>query len=162
MFPRREDVRLPGGKRLIAECQMELAIMWLLPCLLLFVLMMVQTFTGRLANPEFGWKWLVATVLPTVSVIVGGIVHAASHSKAQFAIDEKIYNLCRWISFGYLFIVVLTLLLAGPVATQKTPEEWLSISNFWITPLQAPLGIVLGVFFASSTPTDEAKGATGE
>lgn len=157
MFPKREDSALPGGRRLIAECQMRLAVIWLLPCLLLFVLMMIQTFTGRLASPELGWKWLVATVLPTISVIVGGIVHSASDTKAAFAIDEKIYNLCKWISYGYLGIVVLTLLLAGPVATQKTPEEWLSISNFWITPLQAPLGIVLGVFFASSTPTDKAK-----
>ena len=161
MFGRPPFTQLPGGKRLIAECQMQLAVIWLLPCLFLFVLMMIQTFTGRLTNPELGWKWRVATVLPTVSVIVGGIVHAASHSKAAFAIDEKIYNLCKWISFGYLFIVVLTLLLAGPVATQKTPEEWLSISNFWITPLQAPLGIVLGVFFASSKPTEEPKGAPG-
>ena len=162
MFLRREYTPLPGGKRLIAECQMQLAVIWLLPCLSLFVLMMFQTFTGRLTNPELGWKWLVATVLPTLSVIVGGIVHSASDTKAAFAIDVKIYNLCKWISYGYLVIVVLTLVLAGPYATQKTPEEWLSISNFWITPLQAPLGIVLGVFFASSTPTEKPKDTAGD
>src|SRR6187399_1080442 len=101
MFGRPTLTPLPGGRRLIAECQMHLAVIWLVPCLGLFVLMMIQTFTGRIANPELGWKWLLSTVLPTISVIVGGIVHSASDTKAAFTIDEKIFKLCRWISYGY-------------------------------------------------------------
>jgi len=175
LFQRSTTVALPAppaGRLWISDCQMRLAILWLLPSLILFGLMMVQTFFLRFDKPTVAWEWLIPTILPTISVIVGGIVHTASNPGTNYAIDQNLYRLCLWLSWGYLGILVVTLFLAGPAANAAaaavggtasanpvTPMSWLETSKLWITPLQAPVGIVLGVFFASSRPVPPAGGA---
>ncbi len=162
----------PVGKLWIADCQMRLALLWLVPSLGLFVLLITQTYNQRFDQPNQAWEWLTPIVLPTISVIVGGIVHTASNPEANHTIDQNLYRLCLWLSWFYLGVLVLSLVLAGPAAalaarraaetgiTDKTkiltPLQWLEMSKLWLMPLQAPVGIVLGVFFASSQPASGA------
>jgi hypothetical protein len=127
-----------------------LACWWLSIGLVLIVILVIQTMQDMYKNEfERAWSWLIPTLIPTLSVIVGGIVHTTSNPDSKFRVTREIYRLAKWLSVAYLGLLLLTASLVGFQA-QMTAVQWLEASKLWLTPLNAPVGIVLGVFFASS------------
>ncbi len=168
----RKDPSLPRSMR---ECQYRLALLWLGFTGLLFLIMIAQTFLGRYTEVDQAWTWFIPTLIPTVSVIIGGIVHSASTAGKDFEVEARIYNLAFVLSAVYIGLVAVTVVLGGlfvgqaaaqaksaaglpgsvpgPASAPKTIQTWMQWSKLWLTPLEAPVGVVLGVFFTSSRPS---------
>jgi hypothetical protein len=146
------------------ECQFKLALLWLGIAAVLFLIMILQTFQDRYLVPEQAWSWFVPTLIPTISVIVGGIVHSASTAGKDFEVEARIYDLAFLLSVAYLVLVAASVLLAGPYQVKHggNVQAWLQMSKLWLTPLEAPVGIALGVFFTSSRPSSAAAARGGE
>jgi hypothetical protein len=160
----------------LARCQWRLAAWWLIGLVLSVGLLILQVSQGtydakdgtpalnqttnarEVANVktiERAWNWLIPLVIPTFSVIVGGIVHAAGSEKPNLRVRREIYLLATWLSVVYL-LLVFTTLAAVNSQNELGANVWLETSKLWLTPLGSPVGIVLGVFFASSHPMPTA------
>lgn len=147
----------------LVHCQWMLACWWLGIGFGLIVLLIIQTMSNMYAGQhEQAWSWLVPMLVPTFSVIVGGIVHTASSPSSTFTVSREIYQLAKGLSIAYLGLVAITLGAVNYVAMNSPGDgatlRWLSTSRLWLAPLNAPVGIVLGVFFASSQDRGSGEG----
>lgn len=147
-------VRDVNAPRSLRECQFHLAVVWFAVTGALLVFMMLATFNDRFDAPAQVWDWILPTLIPTISIIVGGIVHGATSAGKDFEVDARIYRLAMGLSIAYLALVAIAAMLAGPYVVRHPGNigVWLQNSKLWIASVEAPVGVALGVFFASSRP----------
>ncbi len=132
----------------VARGQRQLAAVWLTGGGVLFLLMIGQTMLGRYgAQTARAWSWLLPTVLPTLSLIVGAVAYEARRSPASATVDRFAYRVAFWLSVAYLALVLVTQL--GQPVTGLSPLAMMDLSNLWLGPVQGLVGIALGVFFVS-------------
>jgi hypothetical protein len=134
---------------LVVECQRRLAILWLAGAGAAFLLVLAQTIGGKYGE-ESGkaWAWLVPTVVPTVSLIVGVIIAQGRQPETGITVSRMAYNLSWWLSVIYLSLVFLTPLLE-PLTDTQNPLDFLAASAAWLGPVQGLVGIALGGFFVA-------------
>ena len=60
-----------------ADAKKRLALIWIGFAAGLIVFVFVQTIGGHYEQPQVAWAWLVPSVVPTVSLIVGVLVSDA-------------------------------------------------------------------------------------
>jgi hypothetical protein len=132
----------------VTRGQRRLAMVWLTGAGILLLLMIVQTMFGRYGpQASRAWSWLLPTVLPTLSLIVGAVAYEARRQPASATVDRFAYRVALWLSVAYLALVLVTQLMQ-PV-TGLSPLAMMDLSSLWLGPVQGLVGIALGVFFVS-------------
>ena len=128
------------------KCKKNLALLWFIASGLLFVLMLVQTFTdkhGETVNEV--WSWLLGAVLPTLSLMVGAFVASFGREEEDRKVGSFLYRLPFGLSLFYL-LVVASVFLVQP-GTGKPAIELMKQSAVYLTAFQGLVAAVLGVFF---------------
>ncbi len=141
-------------KRLpLVWCQRRLALLWLAGAAVLVLLMIAQSMGNKYGeSTDQAWGWLLPTIIPTLSLIVGAFAAAARRPLDQVTVDGFSYRLTFWLSVFYLLLVILVP-LAQPL-TGRPPLELMQLSKLWLGAVQGIVGIALGVYFVSSGQTE--------
>jgi len=138
-----------------ARGQRLLAYVWFGASALLFVLVFALTLQQRYGNRDQDvWTWLLGCIVPTVTLIIGVIVHTAQNTRAD---RSTVSALAFWVAMGlsgFYLTLLLALLVLHPL-TSFTPLELLQKSAMFLPAIQGLLGVALGVFFASKRTGDD-------
>jgi hypothetical protein len=134
----------------LRTCQRRLVAVWLAGCAPAFLLLFVQSISGVYGEfVEQAWGWFLPTIVPTLSVIVGGVAYQARRTPSKANVDGTAFSVSLILSIAYLALVLATLLLR-PLST-ATPLQFLATSNLWLVPIQGLAGLSIGAFFTSSS-----------
>jgi len=141
-------------KRLpLVWCQRRLAVLWLASAAVLVLLMIAQSMGNKYGEAtDQAWGWLLPSIVPTLSLIVGAFAAAARRPLEKVTVDAFSYRLTFWLSAFYLLLVV-AVPLAQPL-TGRPPLELMELSKLWLGAIQGIVGIALGVYFVSSGQTE--------
>ena len=137
---------------LMDKCKKRLAIVWVTGAGVLFLVLVLQSIFGRYGDKtNDAWAWLLPTIIPTLSLIVGVVASDALDKSVRAAsVDVFMYRLALSLSVAYLVVVSLTIFL-GPLS--DWPQlELMKLSNLWLAPLQGIVAAAIGVFFVSKGP----------
>lgn len=134
----------------ISDCKRRLAVVWFVGAGITFFTVMLQSLLGRYgAQVTQAWGWLLPTILPTLSLIIGVLVFdAVQQADEGRRIGAFLFRLTVFLSGGYLLAVLLVVLLqpfahAGPIAL-------MSQSSVWLGPLQGLVAAAMGAFFVKA------------
>ncbi|SRR5216683_3013231 len=137
----------------LVQCQRRLAGLWLAGAAVLLLLMIAQSIGNKYGDAtDQAWGWLLPTMIPTLSLIVGAFAAAARRPIDQATVDGFSYRLTFWLSAFYL-LLVLAVPLAQPL-TGRPPLELMRLSKLWLEAVQGIVGISLGVYFVSGGRTE--------
>ncbi len=131
-------------------CKVRLATLWLVACGIAFLLLVLQTIFGKYdGQADAAWGWLLPSVMPTLSLIIGVlVVDSRGEGSARRNADRFMFRVAFGLSAAYL-LVVLTIILAQPL-TQLPALELMRQSNLYLGPLQGLVAAALGAFFIKS------------
>jgi hypothetical protein len=134
-------VSMDGAKR-------WLALIWFSFSGILFLILLIQTFFNHYGTQiDQAWSWLLPSVLPTLSLIVGVLASdAAQHDHLDTQIDRFLVRCAIGFSVVYLLVVLSTILLQ-PVSSGVTPLTLMHRSQLFLSPFQGLVSALLGVFF---------------
>lgn len=138
---------------LVRQAKKRLAVVWFSASGLLFLLVFLQTILGRYGDKAAeAWSWLLPTIVPTLSVIIGVLVMETRAKRARKKPAHTfVYRMAMTLSVAYLLLVGLTL-LAIPVAEAQaalTPLKLMKMSHLWLAPCQGLVTAALGAFFVA-------------
>lgn len=133
------------------HAQKRLALLWFPWSGILFLVVFLQSIFGRYGEDVAqAWEWLLPTIVPTLSLIIGVfVVQAKGQGQEGRSVERFTYLLTFWVSAFYLLLVSLTILL-GPVAESlgsASPLQLMSRSHLWLAPCQGLAVASLGAFF---------------
>lgn len=132
----------------VGNCQWKLAYVWFAGAAMTFLLLLLQTITGKYGEQGSKvWSWFLPTVLPTLTLMVGSLVYAATSELSAATVDNRMFTLSLYLS-GFYLLLVLAVPLTTPF-TRATPVEWILQSNLWLAPVQGLVTGLLGAFFVS-------------
>jgi len=125
----------------------RLAVLWFAGAAVPFVTLLAQTLLGRYGKEaEQAWGWLLPTVVPTLSLILGVLaVSANKPPRADLVVDRFFYRLSWWLSAVYLATVAATLFVQP--LTSWAPLDLMLRSNLWLGPMQGLVAATLAAFF---------------
>jgi hypothetical protein len=134
-------------KVLLRKCKKQLAIIWFTGAGVVFLIVLFQTLFGHYGEKvDDAWGWLLPTVMPTLSLIVGVLVSdAVGKQKRNKVADRFFYRLSFILSLSYLFLVAFTILMQ-PFSSLH-PLQFLKQSHLWLAPCQGLVTATLGAFF---------------
>ena len=136
----------------------RLATIWLGSAGAIFLLLVVQTFSGHFEDKSQDvWSWMLPTIMPTLTLMV--TVLGADALKAEgpdMVVKSGFFRLALIMSVFYLFLVVCTLLVE-PLTSIRLPDL-LKLSNLWLGPLQGLVTSALGLLFFSKRRGAESSG----
>jgi hypothetical protein len=136
----------------LAVAQPRLAVVWFSGGGFILLLVIIQSLMGKYeGKTDEAWSWLLPTLMPTLSLIIGVLAAGAKRENPpEETVTRFIFNLSFWLSFTYLLLVALTILVS-PFTAENVKEslELMHRSNLWLGPLQGLVGAALGVFFVS-------------
>jgi hypothetical protein len=144
----------------MSYCKKRLAILWFISFVIIFLIILAQTVFGKYEDKfEEAWNWLTQNTLPTLSLIVSTfVVDIFENTQNDKKVDAFYYKFCLFGCSVYLFVLLLTI-LSQPIAhmyikinhnenfESMTSIDFLKKSNLWLSPLQALISVLLGVFF---------------
>ena len=133
------------------EAKKRLAIVWCLGGGLLFLLLLSQTIFGHYGDKvKDAWAWLLPTIVPSLSMIVSGVVISGPIGKEleTKTVDRFAFRLSFVLSLFYLISVSLTIFLSP--FSQIPPLELMKLSNLWLAPFQGLVSAALAAFFVST------------
>jgi len=130
-----------------AKCKRLLATLWFTGSGVIFFIVSFQTILGRYGeNANEAWGWLLPTVMPTLSLIIGVMVMDALGRGTKIkTVDRFIFTLAFGLSVVYLLMVVLMILMQP--FSSLSPLELMKQSNLWLGPFQGLVSALLGAFF---------------
>lgn len=149
----------------LTHCKRWLAGIWFTGFGVIFFIVLVQTQLGHYReDANQVWGWLLPTVMPTLSLIIGVLVlDAARHERRRANTDRFLFLLTAWLSGAYLTSVLLVIVLQ-PLSS-ATPLQAMAQSNVWLGPFQGLVAAAMGAFFvraaqdgASAAPAGTAPG----
>lgn len=135
----------------------RLAMVWFPLSGLLFLVMVVQTFSGAFGtNEQAAWGWALPNFLPTLALM--GSVFAANAMEAtetkKSVVRLFFFRLAFWLSLFYfliLFIVIFAPAVSqvetGAAATAEVRLSTMERSNIFLGPLQSFVVGVIGALF---------------
>lgn len=130
----------------IEVSQRRLATLWFGGAGLLFLTLFAQTLSGRYGErAEEAWGWMLPTIVPTLSLIVGVLATGARKPAPGVTVDRFFFRLSGGLSALYLATVAATLYLQP--LTPWGPLELMQRSNLWLGPMQGLVVASLGAFF---------------
>jgi len=127
----------------------RLAIVWFCGAGILFVILLFQSFFGFYAGRlKEAWAWFLPNFFPTLTLIVSVLVGEAGQKNAKSqTVDSSLFWLASGLSFIYILVAALTILLA-PFSDQ-TPLQLMAMSTLWLGPLQGLVTAAMGAFFVA-------------
>lgn len=133
------------------KVQRRLAVIWLSGTAFPALVVLAQSILGRYGTRvEEAWAWLLPTVMPSLSLIIGVLVtEKGRQSRRGHTVDRFIAGLAVALSVAYLTTVNLTLLLS-PFALEVGDIEPLTLykrSHLWLAPFQGLVAATLGALF---------------
>jgi hypothetical protein len=139
----------------IAYCKRQLAVIWFTGSAVLFGLVLVQSLLNRYGDEvNRVWGWLLPTVLPTLSLIIGQLVFdAVQGGQAGRMMDRFLFRLTAVLSVAYLLAVLLVFLLQ-PVSGLG-PLELMTGANVWLGPVQGLVAAAMGAFFVKAARDEQ-------
>lgn len=125
----------------------RLAVVWFVGAGLLFLLVLLQSVRGIYGGQtDQAWAWLLPSVMPTLSLIIGVLVaDARQPQRVNITIDPFIPGLAVTLSVVYFVTVVCTILLQP--FSSATPLGLMSMSHLWLAPFQGLVSAVMGALF---------------
>ncbi|HEU4388159.1 MAG TPA: hypothetical protein VFV34_10200 [Blastocatellia bacterium] len=147
----RQPKRIP-----LEAARNSLAKIWLIGAGSAFALLIVQSILGKYKGQlQEVYSWFVPTVVPTVSLMLGVLgAGALSDQQEQRTVKLPFFNISKYLSLFYLFVLALTLLLQP--FSDLPPVQLYTVSNYWMAPIQGVVVAALGVLF-----TSQDKAGTG-
>jgi hypothetical protein len=142
----------------------RLAVIWFTGAGLLFLLVLALSFANVYGSEtEQAWAWLLASIMPTLSLIVGVLVTDAQQpGQDDKIIDGFIPRLAIIFSIVYLMTVASTILVQP--LSGRTPLTLMNQSHLWLAPFQGLVTSLMGVLFVKqgrapepAAPASEAK-----
>jgi hypothetical protein len=129
----------------------KLALIWFAGSGVTFAIVLIQTFFNHYgAQADQAWSWLLPSVLPTLSLIVGVLVSdAVQRDHVDTRIDPFLLRCAAGFSAVYLLVVLGTILLQ-PAAQGVTPLTLMHRSQLFLGPFQGLVSALLGAFFVKS------------
>ena len=136
----------------------RLALVWLLGAGLFCMILVAQSLLGKYADKtDQAWAWLLPTIMPTLSLIIGVMVADAMKQTIEIThVDRFFFRITVGLSASYLVIVSATVLVAP--FSSISPLDLMRMSNLWLGPFQGLVGAAVGVFFVRKAPSDKASG----
>ena len=134
----------------LSASQRRLALVWFIGGGVAFVLVIVMSLSGGFGGqtPRV-WSWFLPTIVPTLSLIIGTLVHDSARTPPEgTTVDGTLLHLSLGLSGFYLLLVLGALLVRTPV-TNLSPLEVMQMSSLWLIPLQGLVGGCLAAFFVS-------------
>lgn len=140
----------------VARCKRWLATVWFIGGGLVFFVVLIQSLLGRYGDDTNEiWGWLLPTVVPTLSLIVGVLVFDAVQSdKINRKVDRFLFRLTVGLSAAYLGAVFLVIALQ-PLAAAP-PLQLMTQANIWLGPFQGLVAAAMGAFFVKAAHADQA------
>ncbi|MDM8541580.1 hypothetical protein QUF90_10885 [Desulfococcaceae bacterium HSG9] len=135
----------------IERCKKRLSVLWFSGTAFIIFILILQTIFGRYGNKsDEVWKWLLPTIMPTLSLIVSVLITDINANKSikTKTVDTFYYRISFATSATYLIIVSLTILLQP--FSSFPPLELIRHSNLWLGPLQGIVSGLIGAFFVKS------------
>jgi hypothetical protein len=131
----------------LVRCKNWLTILWFTGSGFLFILLLIQGVLGHYGEKaNEAWSWLLPTIMPTLSLIIGVLVSDAANKGAETqTVDRFLFILSFILSLVYLVAVALSILLQP--FTSVNPLELMRQSNFWLGPFQGLVSAAIGAFF---------------
>jgi hypothetical protein len=145
-----------GASRPVAEelisidvVRVRLGRLWLIGTLAITTIMVIQSLLGKYEkDSQEAWGWLLPTITPTLGMIVAVLSYTAlDRTLLDASVRRSFYVITWWLSFVYLFFILLTILIQP--FTNRQPIELMRMSNLWLGPMQGLVGSALGVLFVS-------------
>jgi hypothetical protein len=138
-----------------------LATVWFAGAGLVFFVVLIQSLLGRYGDDvDKIWGWLLPTVMPTLSLIVGVLVFdAVQHDhQTRRKIDRFLFRLTAGLSAAYLLSVLLVIAIQ-PLAAAP-PLQLMTQANIWLGPFQGLVAAAMGAFFVKAAH-GQVNGGTG-
>jgi hypothetical protein len=129
--------------------QRRLVLIWLIGSSPVLVLMLFRTLGSNAGGIERVWGWLLPTIMPTLSLVVGAYASTAlTESEGHRTVDRLFFRIATSLSVAYLVIVTLAISLY-PLSS---PPAVLALERIGIVlgPVQGLVSACLGVFFVSN------------
>ena len=128
--------------------QRKLVLIWLIGSSPVILLVLIRTLGPNAADIEKVWSWLLPSVMPTLSLVVGTYAATAlSESRKPRSVDAVFFRVAAALSVAYLLIVTVAVAwypFAASFALQTLERVGLILG-----PLQGLVSACLGVFFVS-------------
>ena len=138
---------LLGGQR-------TLALIWLIGSTPVLVLMLIRTLGTNASDIERVWGWLLPTIMPTLSLVVGTYAASALTDLTEHrTVDITFFRISVALSLAYLLIV--TLAIASYPFSRTAAILTLERIGIVLGPVQGLVSACLGVFFVSRKRSDE-------
>jgi Na+/H+-dicarboxylate symporter len=131
----------------MTECKKRLGILWFTGAGILFFLLISQTAFGHYGDKSSeAWGWLMPSIMPTLSLIVGVLSSdTLGRSAKNKTVDKFIFTISFYLSFIYIMVMILTILIQ-PFASIH-PLDLMKQSNIWMGPFQGLVSASIGIFF---------------
>ncbi|QDT27375.1 hypothetical protein Enr10x_26920 [Gimesia panareensis] len=142
---------------LLSEARWGLSKIWFIWGGMLFLIIVIQSIFGRYGEQvKEAWSWFIPTIVPTLSLMMGVLGAEAMLSNDDVRnVKKNFYIITWWLSFGYLLVLSVTILLE-PFAPMKTIDLYL-LSNFWLSPFQGIVGGGVALLFTSQRKESPAE-----
>ncbi len=131
------------------KAQKRISVLWFVFSAIIFLLVFIQTIIGEKFDDESVkavWKWVASFIIPTLSLILSAFfAQFGSLLPKKENIGKFYYLLVFWLSFFYLFIVILVILIEPLIETPFV--KIIDSSSYYLTPLQSLVNIAIGYFF---------------
>ncbi len=123
-------------------------LIWLIGSIPAVTLLLARTFGPNADEIERVWAWLLPSVMPTLSLVVGTYAATAlTESPKTKTVEVLFFRVAAGLSVAYLAIVVMAISLyplSPPPATKTLDRVGLVLG-----PVQGLVSACLGVFFIS-------------
>lgn len=128
--------------------QRRLVVVWLTGSIPMTALMLARTFGPNATDIERVWSWLLPSIMPTLSLVIGTYAATAlSQIDRPRTVDRVFFRVAVALSIAYLIIVTLAIFLY-PASSQPALVTLDRIALV-LGPTQGLVSACLGVFFVS-------------
>lgn len=135
----------------------QLSRLWFIGSSIPFLILVVQSILGKYgADTQKAWAWFIPTTVPTLGLMVGVIGASALGEHDKRGVQKGFADLVWWLSLAYVIILSLTILLEPFSPTEGV--ELLSLSNYWLAPIQGLVVASLGYLFTSGASPQSRAG----
>ena len=129
------------------KARKRIAALWFAGAGVIFLTLLAQSLLGKYGErTSEAWSWFFPTVMPTLSLIIGGVVMDAVGKGVRIStVDRFFFGLSFFLSCCYLAGVSVVIFLEP--FSPLSPFEAMNQSNLWLGPFQGLVSASLGAFF---------------
>lgn len=146
----------------IIKIQNQLQLIWYIGAAVLFLILVASTFSeafvtttieGPKQQADKVWAWFIPLICPTLILIAAtAFANAKTTGRNTKTIKTSFGRFVQYLSLFYL--LMLTLIVAGwPLLPQENPLDTITLSNYFLGPIQGLVVTCVGNIFIQSRDT---------